>query len=67
MKINKYVFEFVIKGVSSYGKEDIDSFDTRKEALKMLREYKMAMPEFSLSIVKRRSINPQYKEVKNEN
>jgi ribosomal protein S18 acetylase RimI-like enzyme len=45
---------FVIVGHSSYGKEDIDQFDTLQEARKMLIEYRMAMPTFALKIVKRK-------------
>ncbi len=63
MKINKYVFSYVILGNSSYGKEDIDEFTTRTEAVKMIKEYRMAMPTFSLRIIKRRIINPDYRAV----
>lgn len=57
MKKNKWRFVFVIKGRSTYGVEDIDEFDTVSEARKMLIEYRIAMPTFSLTIVKRRELN----------
>ena len=57
MKVNKWKYVFVIKGSSRYGKEDIDSFDTFQEARKMLVEYRMAMPDFSLTIIKRKELN----------
>jgi hypothetical protein len=57
MKINKWKMIYVIKGLSSYGKEDIDEFDSFSEARKMIKEYRMAMPTYSLSIAKRRVLN----------
>lgn len=57
MKRNKWKYFYVIVGRSSYGKEDIDQFDSFQETKKMLVEYRMAMPTFSLSIVKRKELN----------
>lgn len=57
MKTNKWKYVFVIKGTSSYGTEDIDQFNTRQEAFKMLKEYRLCMPTFSLKIVKRKELN----------
>ncbi len=57
MKTNKWKMIYVIKGVSVYGTEDIDEFDSFLEARKMLNEYRLGMPTFSLSIVKRRILN----------
>lgn len=59
MKFNKWKKVFVIIGYSEYGKEDIDEFEDRKEAIKMIKEYRMAMPTFSLKIITRRVINGQ--------
>ena len=59
-KQNKYSYVFVIKGWSSYGVEDIDEFETYSEALRMLKEYRLAMPTFSLKIIKRRVLNEDY-------
>jgi hypothetical protein len=56
-KKNKWKKVYVIKGKSSYGTEDIDEFETRVEARKMLVEYRLAMPTFSLQIVERRVLN----------
>lgn len=53
---NKYRYFFVIVGSSDFGVEDIDSFDTMQETLKMYKEYKMAMPTYSLKIVQRREL-----------
>jgi hypothetical protein len=50
----KFKDVYVIVGRSSYGKEDIDEFETLEEARKMIKEYRMAMPTFSLNIVKRK-------------
>jgi len=50
----KFKDVYVIVGRSSYGKEDIDEFETLAEARKMIKEYRMAMPTFSLNIVKRK-------------
>jgi len=50
----KFKDVYVIVGYSSYGKEDIDEFDTMSEARKMIIEYRMAMPTYSLKIVKRK-------------
>ena len=57
MRKNKYNYFYVIKGQSAYGTEDIDEFDTYKEARQSLKEYRLAMPSFSLTIVKRRELN----------
>lgn len=57
MRKNKYKYFYVIKGHSVYGTEDIDQFDTYKEARQNLKEYRLSMPSFSLTIVKRREIN----------
>lgn len=61
MRINKWNFIYVIVGQSAYGREDIDEFTTRIEARKMLKEYALSMPTFSLRIVKRRVLNHEYK------
>lgn len=45
---------YVILGRSSYGKEDVDEFDSFSEAKKMIGEYRIAMPTYSLRIIKRR-------------
>ncbi len=60
MKKNKWKYYFVIVGTSAYGKEDIDEFDTWQETKKMVKEYRMAMPEFSLKVVKRKALNEGY-------
>lgn len=60
-RINKWLHVFVIIGQTSYGKEDIDEFTTFSEARKMIKEYRMVMPEFSLRIIKRRQLNKNYK------
>lgn len=39
---------------SEYGTEDIDVFDSLKEAREMITEYRLCMPTLSLWIVKRR-------------
>lgn len=65
-KQNKWKQVFVIKGKSSYGTEDIDEFDTMSEARKMIKEYRLAMPTFSLQIIKRKVLNDLYVEVKKE-
>lgn len=57
MKKNKYNYFYVIKGQSSYGTEDIDQFDSYKETRQNLKEYRLAMSSFSLTIVKRRVLN----------
>lgn len=57
MRKNKWKYVFVIKGRSSYGVEDIDQFDSLSEARKMIKEYRMAMPTFSLTIIKRKELN----------
>ena len=61
IKVNKYIHIYVIRGRSSYGTEDIHEFNTLSEARKMIIEYRLAMPTFSLSIVKRRVANPDFK------
>ena len=38
---------------SQYGKEEVDSFDTRAEAIKMREEYKMAFNYEGCIIIKR--------------
>ena len=50
----KTVDTFVIMWSSSYWQEEIDSFNTRAECKKMIAEYRMAMREFRLWIVKKR-------------
>ena len=62
MRVNKWKLVYVIKGSSSYGTEDIDEFDSLTEARKMIKEYYLAMPEFSLKIIKRKELNPVYME-----
>ena len=56
MRKNKYKYFYVIKGQSSYDTEDIDQFDSYKEARQNLKEYRLAMSGFSLTIVKRREL-----------
>ena len=46
--------EFVLIWHSQYGKEEIDSFDTRAEAIKMRKEYRMAFNEGCIIIERRR-------------
>jgi len=41
---------FAIIGISEWGTEEIDTFDTVEEARAMLAEYRLAMPTFLLSI-----------------
>lgn len=56
MSKKKYEFAIVFNG--SYGSEEVDSFDTMKEAQAMLGEYRLAYrnaPGF-LSIRKQRSL-----------
>jgi hypothetical protein len=57
IRVNKWRFVFVILGQSQYGKEDIDQFETYNEAVKMIKEYRLCMPTFSLKIIKRRELN----------
>jgi len=38
---------------SQYGKEEVDSFDTREEAIKMREEYRMAFHNEGCIIIKR--------------
>jgi len=56
MKENKWEYFFVIIGKSKWGKEDIDQFDSLKVATKMIAEYRIAMPSFSMTIIKRREL-----------
>lgn len=47
---------YVIVGRSQYGKEDIDEFNTRSEALKMIKEYRLAFGAgWDLKIVGRKN------------
>jgi hypothetical protein len=58
MRVNKWKYIFVIVGRSSWGREDVDFFDTLSETRKMLKEYVMAYNgSMGLSIIKRRVLN----------
>ena len=46
--------KFVLIWRSQYGKEEIDSFDTRSEAIKMREEYRSAFGEGCIIIERRR-------------
>ena len=46
------MYRFALIWHSQYGKEEVDSFDTREEAIKMREEYRMAFNEGCI-IIKR--------------
>lgn len=56
-RVNKWKTIFVIKAMTNYGREDIDTFDSYSETRKMLIEYRIAMPSTALYIVRRRVLN----------
>ena len=49
--MNKRVWKII--GVSGHGTEELDEFDNRAEALKMLREYRMAFGQQWILDIKR--------------
>ena len=49
------MYRFALIWHSQYGKEEVDSFDTREEAIKMREEYRLAYGEGALIIKRVRS------------
>ncbi len=62
MKINKYIYLYVVQGNYGYGWEDVDASESRKEALESLRSYCKNESHHAHRLIKRRELNPVFKE-----
>lgn len=62
MKTNKWLYLYVIQGYYDTSWEDVTTEETYREARARLREYRENEPEHHHRMIKRRELNPEYKE-----
>ena len=63
MRINKYLYAWVIQGkYGAYGWEDVSEYDSGKEALSDYKAYREAEPQYRHRMIRRREHNPEYQE-----
>ena len=62
--MNKYLYEIIIQGHYGYGWEDLAAWDARDEldARRELRLYNTEERDYAHRMIRRRSINTQYRE-----
>jgi hypothetical protein len=59
MKLNKYIYLYVLQGHYSYGWEDLTASESRKEIRQDLKDYRNNAPN-SYRIIYRRELNPNF-------
>ena len=65
MKINKYLYLFVVQGYydNLYGWEDLTQSESYKEARADLKDYNYNEMQYTHKMIQRRELNPNYKEL----
>ena len=65
MKQNKYIYLWIVQGRYGLGWEDVDASESYREARESLKAYRTNEPKFPHRLIKRREVNPEYKEESN--
>lgn len=63
MKINKYIYLYVIQGSYGQGFEDVDQSDSYQEARHNYKLYRENETQYPHRLIQRRELNPKWAEL----
>lgn len=58
MKVNKYLYLWVVQSYWGYGWEDVNAEDNERDGRRSLREYRENEPQVAHRLIQRRELNP---------